>query len=956
MNIWRTSGLPRAYLDSIVSLLSGNNSEAARIQAVAQKLNITPSQAFAKAKLINVKFYQLASMLEVAHLLRRSPASFSANDIANLSALILQATASPVENITQEVDNPAATIDNVRTSAMIFFNLKADTNSLSTEEKDILLGIIFKRAVTNPNNLKSTTSFFDYMVSLQRNTVEWNKLVSAARAKHLENTLSPELRFLFESNQLSLATLSAESFRDLFADTSAIGPNSSMLSLANWVNTHHPDWLKNANGTATLLGREVAQILSGGVKAAIPKSLQERAEQRKWIRFNRNQIATGMSSSLTGALTNLPAPRTVLELGAGNGHTCEGILKKYPQAIVTAIDGDSAALDRLNERLGSNQARLSTMVGNVLDVPFPMGQDLIIAERLLPHLNDQDATTLLAKIAAALNAEGVLVVDFYTTMHLLAKSGGAVYRDIESIRNLVQRDFTIVSETDSGGLVTYVLKPKKPTTAKSSQINYENAKKRLLSDSSLSYGVRQELEAILKAAEANGNPLSAQTLATLLDVVRASARNSSSFFATRQALYAVSLDRSLTSQQAIEIVRANESMKVALERRYPRDVSGLSVLWTSRNFLGVLTESDAKVIVRLIGKVVEMLQRSYPAPAKAGDDIYFPDLLARDAIWKSVRDLLSGTRSLQEKEKALLEVGQFQSQVAIRFKSSAFASDMGNTPTSFVNGGHATIGLFAGIKGNSVSDIVKNIDARADSLVASGRLQLIAGGVLGGGSSNRAFLDTVTGEIVRVGHVSSIELAETFSLPKISPQIGALVSAPESLYTPMATQVGKSVTYGYSVQVMVNVGKPWRTEFDSLSATKKTVAIDSLFDALVQLHMSGRYHTDLHLQNVTIDRKSGRVVLIDFGRMERSNFGAVTAGNSERVVNPAKPNFVNEKDNYPLSHGLEDYGVSEVEFRQKYLAALDKLESPPGRAASEVFNSRRRELRRSMESGNWQRP
>jgi hypothetical protein len=461
------------------------------------------------------------------------------------------------------------------------------------------------------------------------------------------------------------------------------------------------------------------------------------------------------------------------------------------------------------------------------------------------------------------------------------------------------------------------------------------------------------LNRIFETALGIGKPLTVQTITTLLEIVQQGSKNKWSFFAVRQALYAASSNRSLSAQQAVDAAKANEYLKLELTRRFPNDLTGLAELWYSNRFFGVLNIKDAKSIVNAIAQVVGMLNQSYPSSQTSQNQTSLANNLAREGIWQSVRDVLVGEQSMAVKVANLAAAGNFQSKALAQFRNSAFASSMGNAPTSFVYGGHATAGLFAGIGGNSVAELVSNVNARVDALVAAGKLTHIAGGALGGGASNRVFLNTQTGEIVRVGDVSSIELAETIGLPRVSAQLGATVLPEQSLYIPMANKPGFSSTYGISVLVMANAGQPMENVFDSLAPAKKAVALDSFFDALVQLHMSGRYHTDLHLKNVLIDPATGRATIIDFGRIERTNFAAVNSRQLDGSINPTRANLVNEKDNYLLSRALGKYGLSDADFRQRYKQGLERLTPPNGQAALSAFEARKRALRQSMDRRDW---
>jgi precorrin-6B methylase 2 len=276
--------------------------------------------------------------------------------------------------------------------------------------------------------------------------------------------LSPELRILFQINQLKAENLTMEGFRNLLADTGCRGPTTSMLLLAKWIKQRKPQWLVTDEQLKrpSLLGKEVAEILSAGEKGRIPKTLIELAEARKWIRFNRNQLSTEISSALKKVLVNLnPSPQKVLELGSGNGFGSEAVLNAFPKASVIAVDLDTDALARLRTRAGPNKHRLSTQTMSAVELRYPTNVDLVIAERLFPHLDEQSLEKVLEKTQVALNSNGILVCDFYTTDHLNAKSRGAFYRGEKAIRELVLKHFFIVSESNDSGLMSLILKPKK---------------------------------------------------------------------------------------------------------------------------------------------------------------------------------------------------------------------------------------------------------------------------------------------------------------------------------------------------------------------------------------------------------------------------------------------------------------------------------------------------------------
>jgi Tellurite resistance protein TehB len=269
----------------------------------------------------------------------------------------------------------------------------------------------------------------------------------------------PSVQGLLELKGLSARMLTASSARDLLADAAAMGPNPGLPQLAGWLQRAFPKFMSAGDG---VFGREVAQIVAGGTKGPVPKTLAAHAESRRWIRYNAGDLATEHSAALTQVVTSrfsaqLPL-RSALDLGSGNGLASRYLLGQASRPKVTAIYSDGNSLKRLVASAGTDaRARLTTEAGDVTTAAYGKNYDLVVAERLFPHLNDTQVTAVLNKAHDAMSAKGVMVCDFFTTEHGSARSRGAHYRSEAQALALVPASMRVVDAQSDGGILKLTL-------------------------------------------------------------------------------------------------------------------------------------------------------------------------------------------------------------------------------------------------------------------------------------------------------------------------------------------------------------------------------------------------------------------------------------------------------------------------------------------------------------------
>lgn len=128
---------------------------------------------------------------------------------------------------------------------------------------------------------------------------------------------------------------------------------------------------------------------------------------------------------------------------------------------------------------------------------------------------------------------------------------------------------------------------------------------------------------------------------------------------------------------------------------------------------------------------------------------------------------------------AKLFASQTQTEIAEHFANRTFGSAPGRSPTAYVYGGHAKTGPFSGLSGKTSDELVASIESRCTELQSRGLLRPLGEGT---GNKNRTYIYEPTGQIVRVGSVTSDELSATASFSKMHDKgVGAKVDLSQSL-------------------------------------------------------------------------------------------------------------------------------------------------------------------------------
>jgi len=114
-------------------------------------------------------------------------------------------------------------------------------------------------------------------------------------------------------------------------------------------------------------------------------------------------------AALVGRVAALGAPKAVLDLGCGTGSTTVLLAEIFPDAVVSAIDGDEDVLARAREkarRLGVAIKFTKALAG---DLPLASkSQDAVVSSLLFHHLTEDAKQAALAEALRVLKPGGSL--------------------------------------------------------------------------------------------------------------------------------------------------------------------------------------------------------------------------------------------------------------------------------------------------------------------------------------------------------------------------------------------------------------------------------------------------------------------------------------------------------------------------------------------------------------------
>jgi ubiquinone/menaquinone biosynthesis C-methylase UbiE len=105
------------------------------------------------------------------------------------------------------------------------------------------------------------------------------------------------------------------------------------------------------------------------------------------------------------ALTDVPPPRAVLDLGTGTGVVAFALAERYPEAEIVGLDLSAGMIEEARRKLSAELAgRISFEVGDAAALARPDGAfELVVLSNMIPFFDE------LARIVAP---DGTLVLSF----------------------------------------------------------------------------------------------------------------------------------------------------------------------------------------------------------------------------------------------------------------------------------------------------------------------------------------------------------------------------------------------------------------------------------------------------------------------------------------------------------------------------------------------------------------
>jgi hypothetical protein len=139
-------------------------------------------------------------------------------------------------------------------------------------------------------------------------------------------------------------------------------------------------------------------------------------ESPVWVKFARAMIPfASVAAKRTTAYIAKKAmqPRKVLDVAAGHGLFGIEVANVINNALVTAIDWENVlAVARRNADLAGMADRYKTTSGNVFEIDWGNGYDLILLPNILHHFSQDKCIYLLGKAKDSLSIDGsVFVID-----------------------------------------------------------------------------------------------------------------------------------------------------------------------------------------------------------------------------------------------------------------------------------------------------------------------------------------------------------------------------------------------------------------------------------------------------------------------------------------------------------------------------------------------------------------
>ncbi|MCI4328957.1 MAG: methyltransferase domain-containing protein [Thermoplasmata archaeon] len=195
----------------------------------------------------------------------------------------------------------------------------------------------------------------------------------------------------------------------------ALPPDSALF-----LDRRSPEYLGDAArflaSTTVVAGfaQSAAAVRDGGTGAGLDSMAPEHPV---WVEYARAMapLFRGPSNAVAEILARDPRPvRRALDLAAGHGLFGVALAHRLPEVEVTALDWPAVLpIAREHATRAGVESRFHVTAGNVFEVPFGTGWDVIFLANFLHHFDARRCTELLGRVHAALAPRGrVVIVEF----------------------------------------------------------------------------------------------------------------------------------------------------------------------------------------------------------------------------------------------------------------------------------------------------------------------------------------------------------------------------------------------------------------------------------------------------------------------------------------------------------------------------------------------------------------
>ncbi len=139
--------------------------------------------------------------------------------------------------------------------------------------------------------------------------------------------------------------------------------------------------------------------------------------------------------AVAGAVAATGEPVKILDLGCGTGLELEGILRRAPNARITAVDLSAGMLAKLRDKLAHLGERLTTIQDSYVTLPLPETCfDYVVSVQTMHHLLPDPKRDVYRKIRRSLKPGGLYIEGDYVVSPADERRFLAEY--VDKIRNL----------------------------------------------------------------------------------------------------------------------------------------------------------------------------------------------------------------------------------------------------------------------------------------------------------------------------------------------------------------------------------------------------------------------------------------------------------------------------------------------------------------------------------------